>query len=44
MDYFKPDMTGSQINAISVLGLAHVGDAVYELMTRASLCKTYRRT
>ena len=40
MDYFKPDMTGSQINAISVLGLAHVGDAVYELMTRASLCKT----
>ena len=39
MDYFKPDMTGSQINAISVLGLAHVGDAVYELMTRAALCE-----
>ena len=38
MDYFKPDMDQSGINRISVLGLAHIGDAVFELMTRASLC------
>lgn len=38
MDYFKPDMDRSGINRISVLGLAHIGDAVFELMTRASLC------
>lgn len=38
MDYFKPDMSPAAINAVSMLGLAHIGDAVYELMTRASLC------
>jgi ribonuclease-3 family protein len=39
MDYFKPDMSLSEINGISMLGLAHIGDAVYELMTRSALCK-----
>lgn len=39
MDYFKPDMTQAQINQISMLGLAHIGDGVYELMTRAALCE-----
>ena len=39
MDYFKPDMNPAEINRISVLGLAHIGDAVFELMTRASLCE-----
>ena len=39
MDYFKPEMNLAQINRISMLGLAHIGDAVYELMTRASLCE-----
>lgn len=38
MDYFKPDMSAPALNEISMLGLAHIGDAVYELMTRASLC------
>jgi hypothetical protein len=38
MDYFKPDMEERDVNAISMLGLAHVGDGVYELMTRAMLC------
>lgn len=38
MDYFRPDMSQTEINRISVLGLAHVGDAVFELMTRARLC------
>lgn len=38
MDYFKPDMSPAAINAVSMLGLAHIGDAVFELMTRAALC------
>ena len=39
MDYFKPNMSLAAINAVSMLGLAHIGDAVYELMTRAALCE-----
>ena len=39
MDYFKPNMTLAEVNKISMLGLAHIGDGVYELMTRASLCE-----
>lgn len=39
MDYFKPNMSPAAINAVSMLGLAHIGDAVYELMTRAALCE-----
>ena len=31
-------MDARQINAISNLGLAHIGDAVYELMCRSYLC------
>ena len=38
MDYFKPKMSTEEINRISALGLAHIGDAVYELMTRTALC------
>lgn len=38
MDYFKPDMTSLDANKLSMLALAHVGDAVYELLTRTMLC------
>ena len=38
MDYFKPELNESEIRQLSMLALAHVGDAVFELMTRASLC------
>jgi ribonuclease-3 family protein len=38
MDYFKPDMPPAALGAVSMLGLAHIGDAVFELMTRASIC------
>ncbi len=31
-------MAEQDVNKISMLGLAHVGDAVYELMTRSRLC------
>lgn len=38
MDYFCPKMDKNDLNAISMLGLAHIGDAVYELLTRTMLC------
>ena len=39
MNDFFPEMTSQEVNKISILGLAHVGDAVYELMTRSMLCR-----
>lgn len=41
--YFSPQMQPLDVNAISALGLAHMGDAVYELMVRTWLC-THGRT
>ncbi len=38
MDYFRPNMSVSEANAVSMLGLAHIGDGVYELLTRTMLC------
>lgn len=32
-------MQTQDVNKISMLGLAHVGDAVYELLTRTMLCE-----
>lgn len=37
-NYFEPQMTRAQINQISALGLAHCGDAVFELLVRSWLC------
>ena len=37
-DYFCPQMDVGDINSISKLGLAHIGDGVYELLTRTMLC------
>jgi ribonuclease-3 family protein len=37
-NYFHPTMDDKAIGAISALGLAHVGDAVYELLIRTWLC------
>ena len=38
MDYFCPNMSEQDVNKISMLGLAHIGDSVYELLTRTMLC------
>ena len=38
MDYLSPRMTEAEVNQISMLGLAHIGDGVYELLTRTRLC------
>ena len=36
--YFQMNMVKREIDAISNLGLAHVGDAVFELLCRSYLC------
>ena len=36
--YFNLHFDMKQVNAISNLGLAHIGDGVYELMCRSYLC------
>lgn len=38
MDYFHLKQSSDEIRAVSSLGLAHVGDCVYELMVRSWLC------
>lgn len=37
-DYLCPGLNDTETNQISVLGLAHIGDAVYELCVRSYLC------
>ncbi len=43
-NYFQPAMEKSRIDAISNLGLAHIGDAVYELLCRSYLCSQGNQT
>jgi ribonuclease-3 family protein len=37
-DYFEPSMTNDELRAISSIGLAHMGDAVFEMLVRTWLC------
>ena len=37
-NYFAPSLSPGQLNGISSIGLAHVGDAVFELLVRTWLC------
>lgn len=43
-DYFDMHLPEDQIRAISSIGLAHLGDAVYELLVRSWLCAHGRAT
>ena len=43
-DYMAPALDESAIRAISAAGLAHVGDAVLELMVRTWLCQHGKAT
>lgn len=43
-NYFQMNFTVREVNAISSLGLAHMGDGVYELMCRAYLCAEGNQT
>ena len=38
MNDLSPHMSEQEVNRISMLGLAHVGDGVYELLVRTRLC------
>ena len=37
-NFLQMNFTPAQVNAITNLGLAHIGDGVYELMCRSWLC------
>lgn len=37
-NFFKMNFDKHQVDAISNLGLAHIGDSVFELLTRSYLC------
>ena len=43
-NYFHPCLTDDQIRAISSIGLAHMGDAVFEILVRTWLCAHGRAT
>ncbi len=43
-DYLGIQLTDEQLQAISVLGLAHIGDGVYELLVRTWLCANGKTT
>ena len=43
-NYFQMNLPKQKIDAISNLGLAHIGDGVYELMCRSYLCLDGRHT
>ena len=43
-NYFKMNMTKLEVDAISNLGLAHMGDCVFELLVRAYLCAGGEKT
>lgn len=37
-ELFRPKMSAEAVNALSSLALAHIGDAVFELLVRSALC------
>lgn len=41
-NYFEPNLTDDQLRAISSIGLAHMGDAVFEVLVRIWLCAMAR--
>lgn len=43
-NYFQMNLPAGEISAISNLGLAHIGDGVYELMCRSYLCAKGEKT
>ena len=43
-NYFQMDFTKAQVDAMSNLGLAHVGDGVFELLVRSYLCARGKHT
>lgn len=43
-NYFAPALTADQLRSISSIGLAHMGDAVFEILVRTWLCEQGKAT
>lgn len=43
-DFFAPNLNENEVRSLGSLALAHVGDAVYELMVRLYLCSSEGKT
>ena len=43
-NYFEPQLTPDRLYAVSSIGLAHMGDAVFELLVRSWLCAHCKST
>ena len=43
-DYFAPSLSADEVRNVGSLALAHIGDAVYELMVRLFLCSSQGKT
>ena len=43
-DYLGIQLSDEQLQTFSVLGLAHIGDGVYELLVRTWLCANGKTT
>jgi 23S rRNA maturation mini-RNase III len=43
-NFFEMKMTKAEIDSISNLGLAHMGDCVFEILVRAYLCASGEKT
>ena len=43
-NYFQPQFTDDELHAISSIGLAHMGDAVFEVLVRTWLCEHGKAT
>lgn len=43
-NYFQMNLTKNQVDAISSLGLAHMGDGVFEILCRGYLCDKGEQT
>lgn len=44
MAYLHPELDNQLIHAMSTLGLAHIGDGVFDLMVRTKLCMEGKAT
>ncbi len=43
-NYFEPRISDDQLRAMSSIGLAHMGDAVFEILVRTWLCEQGKAT
>lgn len=43
-NYFKMNLSQQEVNAMSNLGLAHMGDCVFEILCRSYLCAQGEKT